>query len=60
MVNYRAQSLAQLKEFAERNNIKMGEPSGKYCRMLKNDYLTAIIIYLDSLPPKIIFCANGF
>ena len=28
MVNYRAQSLAQLKEFVEQNNIQMGEPSG--------------------------------
>ena len=52
MLNYRAQSVAQLKEFVERNNIKMGDPSGKYSSFIKNDYLAAIIKHLDSLPAK--------
>ena len=30
----------------------MGEPSDKYGILLKNDYLAAIKIYLDALPPN--------
>ena len=50
MLSYRAHSIAQLQEFVERNNIHMGEPSGINGR--KNDYLAAIVIHSDSLPPK--------
>ena len=50
MVNYRAMNSTQLKEFINRENIKLGEPSAKYGRFIKNDYLVTIIKDLDSFP----------
>ena len=64
MVNYRAQKLAQLKQFVEKNNIKMGDPSGMNGGFIKTDYLAAITKHLDSLfihvPPKKIFWCEWF
>ena len=42
MGNYWIKTVAQLKEFVKQNNIQMGEPSGKYGRLIKTDYLAAI------------------
>ena len=52
MAIYWKKSVQELKEFVERENILMGEPSGTYGRLLKIDYLAAIKNYFDYLPPK--------
>ena len=55
MDNFWIKRIQQLEDFVERNNIRMGEPSGKYSRLIKTDYIVAIKNWSDS-PKSIITC----
>ena len=60
MVNYSAQSVAQLKDFVLNNNIRMASLSGKWGGLIRSDYLFAIKQWSDSLPSESIILCEWF
>ena len=50
-------SVKQLKEIVAKNNIEMVDPSGKYGKLIKTDYLVSIKKHFDTLTREyIILC----